>query len=362
MYLVFVAFIALDEVIAGHSRLEQVVTLAALAFFVVLYVGFWSTRMTGRGWTSELSRQSVGLAAGLCLIAVSLSLVRFQTFGYLMIFCSAALAGLFPGRWVWLGVLGPPVATALLTLATRADLANFGWITLICLMTGIGTAVGQRMSRYGSDLRLAREEIARLAVSEERLRFARDLHDLLGHSLSVVVLKAELAGRLATTAPDRAAEEMADVERVAREALREVRDAVAGYRQPSLDQELEGARQILQSAGVLARFEPVAGPLPATLDATMAWALREGVTNVVRHSGARHAEVLLSRDNGQVHLELLDDGKGCDGCEPGNGLRGLRERVEARDGSLESGARAEGGFRLAVTMPLKEAPRAAVRV
>ena len=199
-------------------------------------------------------------------------------------------------------------------------------------------------------------------MSEERLRFARDLHDLLGHSLSVVVLKAELAGRLATTAPDRAAEEMADVERVAREALREVRDAVVGYRQPSLDQELEGARQILQSAGVLARCEPVAGPLPATLDATMAWALREGVTNVVRHSGARHAEVLLSRDNGQVHLELLDDGKGCDGCEPGNGLRGLRERVEARDGSLESGPRAEGGFRLAVTLPLKEAPRAAVRV
>jgi len=92
------------------------------------------------------------------------------------------------------------------------------------------------------------------------------------------------------------------------------------------------------------------------------WALREGVTNVVRHSGARHAEVLLSRNNGQVHLELLDDGKGCDGCEPGNGLRGLRERVEARDGSLESGPRAEGGFRLAVTLPLKEAPRAAVRV
>jgi two-component system sensor histidine kinase DesK len=362
MYLVFVVFIAFDEVVAGHSRLEQVVTLSALSLFVVLYVGFWSTRMTSRGWSSELSLGSAGLVAGLCLVAVSLSLVRFQTFGYLMIFCSAALAGLFPGRWMWLGVLGPPVATALLTLATRADLANFGWITLICLMTGIGTAVGQRMSRYGSDLRLAREEIARLAVSEERLRFARDLHDLLGHSLSVVVLKAELAGRLATTAPDRAAEEMADVERVAREALREVRDAVVGYRQPSLDQELEGARQILQSAGVLARFEPVTGPLPASLDATLAWALREGVTNIVRHSRAHHAEVLLSRHDGHVNLELLDDGGGCDGCEPGNGLRGLRERVEARDGSLESGSRTEGGFRLAVTLPLKQAPTAAVRV
>ena len=112
---------------------------------------------------------------------------------------------------------------------------------------------------------------------------------------------------------------------------------------------------------MLARFEPVAGTLPASLDATLAWALREGVTNIVRHSHARHAEVRLSRAEGHVHLELLDDGEGCDGCEPGNGLRGLRERVEARDGSLESGPRDEGGFRLAATLPLKEAPRLAVR-
>ncbi len=85
------------------------------------------------------------------------------------------------------------------------------------------------------------------------------------------------------------------------------------------------------------------------------------MTNIVRHSRARHAEIVLSRADAQVHLELLDDGAGCDGCEPGNGLRGLRERVEARDGLLESGPRPEGGFRLAVTLPLKEAPRAAVR-
>ena len=104
----------------------------------------------------------------------------------------------------------------------------------------------------------------------------------------------------------------------------------------------------------------MSGPLPSSLDATLAWALREGVTNIVRHSGASHAEVLLGREDGQVRLELLDDGRGCDGCEPGNGLKGLRERVEARDGSLESGRRPEGGFRLAVTLPLKEVSRTAV--
>ena len=126
------------------------------------------------------------------------------------------------------------------------------------------------------------------------------------------------------------------------------------------DQELEGARRTLRAAGVLARFEPVTGPLPASLDATLAWALREGVTNIIRHSDAAHAEVLLSRQEGRARLELMDDGAGCDGCEPGNGLRGLRERVEARGGSLEWGSRPQGGFRLAVSLPLKEAARAAV--
>jgi len=360
MYLVFVIFIALDEVLNGHSRAEQVVTLAALALFVAGYLAFWATQ-NNWGWACEVSPLTIGLGVGLWVIGVSLALARFQTFGYLLIFCAAALPTMFRGRWVWLSVVAAPAAAIGIMLVTGADVATYGWIALICLLTAVGVAFGRRMSQYGSDLRLAREEIARLAVSEERLRFARDLHDLLGHSLSVVVLKAELAGRLTATDPERAAEEIADVERVAREALREVRDAVAGYRQPSLDQELEGARQTLQAAGVLARFEPVAGPLPASLDATLAWALREGVTNIVRHSHARHAEVRLSRAEGHVHLELLDDGEGCDGCEPGNGLRGLRERVEARDGSLESGPRDEGGFRLAVTLPLKEAPRLAVR-
>jgi two-component system sensor histidine kinase DesK len=264
-------------------------------------------------------------------MALGLSLVDFQVFGGLLIFSAAVVAGMLQGPYAVLAVLGVSVVEVAFITATRVDLLAYSYIVVISLLTGFSVTFGRRMAQYGDDLRTAREEIARLAVSEERLRFARDLHDLLGHSLSVVVLKAELAGRLATTAPERAAEEIADVERVAREALREVRDAVAGY------------------------------PLPATLDATLGWALREGVTNIVRHSHARHAEVRLSRADGRVHLELVDDGDGCEGCEPGNGLRGLRERVEARDGSLESGPRPEGGFRLAVTLPVKEAPQAAVK-
>jgi two-component system sensor histidine kinase DesK len=362
-YLVFVVIIAFAEATTPDPLSEKVVVEAALALFIAAYVAFWYTSMNDRGWTCERSPLRTGLAVGLCAIATCLSFLDFQVFGSLLIYCGVSIVGLFSARRGWLAAVGTAVASVAFILATGSKPGDWFWLPLVILISALGVSFGRRMSEYGTDLRMAREEIARLAVSEERLRFARDLHDLLGHSLSVVVLKAELAGRLATSSPERAVEEMADVERVAREALREVRDAVVGYRQPSLDQELEGARRTLQSAGVLARFEPVTGPLPASLDATLAWALREGVTNIVRHSRARHAEVILARDDGQVRLELLDDGVGCDGCAPGNGLKGLRERVEARDGSLDWGPRSEGGFRLAVTLPVKEAPRAAeVRV
>ena len=361
-YLVFVVVIAIAEVVSPDPVLEKVATVAALALFVAGYIAFWYTSMSEEGWTCEPSWVRTGLAVGLWAITLGLCLVHFQVFGFLLIFSAAVVAGIFGGRAVVPALAGVVAVSVVFIPATRSNMLDWFWLPVVVTLTGLGTMFGRRMRQSDSDLRLAREEIARLAVSEERLRFARDLHDLLGHSLSVVVLKAELAGRLATTAPERAVDEMADVERVAREALREVRDAVAGYRQPSLDQELEGARQMLQAAGVLARFEPTSGPLPAGLDATLAWALREGVTNIVRHSRAGHAEVLLSRAGGQVSLQLLDDGDGCDGCEPGNGLRGLRERVEARGGTLESGARVEGGFRLAVALPLKEAPLPQVKV
>jgi two-component system, NarL family, sensor histidine kinase DesK len=359
-YLIFVLLIAAAELAGDDPAPAKAATTAALAAFIAGYVVFWASSMTEGGWIGAWSWHRGLVALALIAIAVGLSLHHFQTFGYMLIFAAVVVAGLLPPRVGWIAVLGFSAMVLLLVLVLRLPLDQWFWLPIVTTLSGLGVAFGRRMGQYDTDLRLAREEIARLAVSEERLRFARDLHDLLGHSLSVVVLKAELAGRLAATAPDRAAEEMGDVERVAREALREVRDAVAGYRQPSLDQELDSARGTLRAAGVLGRFEPLAGPLPAGLDATLAWALREGVTNVVRHSGARQAQVLLSRDDWQVRLELVDDGRGCDGCEPGNGLKGLRERVEARGGRLESGPRPDGGFRLAVSLPLKEAPRPAL--
>jgi two-component system sensor histidine kinase DesK len=194
--------------------------------------------------------------------------------------------------------------------------------------------------------------MARLMVAEERLRFARDLHDLLGHSLSVIVLKAELAGKLAVASPERVAGEVADIERVARQALADVREAVSGYREASLTAEIEEARSALLAAGVDVRVQPLADPLPAMTENVLAWALREAVTNVIRHAGATAARISLARRDGRAELEVTDDGRGAADFKAGNGLTGIRERVAGRNGEVEFGPDPGGGFRLRVSVPL----------
>ena len=192
---------------------------------------------------------------------------------------------------------------------------------------------------------------------------ARDLHDLLGHHLSLIALKSELAGRLIETAPARAAAEIQDVERVARQTLREVREAVAGYRQPALQSELDGARQLLDVAGIACSIEYTAGALPPATDAVLAWAVREGVTNVIRHSRARQCRIRVAGADGTVHAEVINDGDHDQGQEgkgasrqSGSGLTGLAERVTAQGGHLEAGPLlAEGSerFRLWVELPIR---------
>ena len=248
-----------------------------------------------------------------------------------------------------------------LGLATRTQLTVVVVYVAITVLAGLGMVSIARLVAGYRELRVAREEMARLAVAEERLRFARDLHDLLGHSLSVIVLKSELAGKLAETAPDRAAREVQEIERVARDALREVREAVSGYRQTSLTQELEGARQALEAAGMTVRIVQRTGPLPAPVDSVLAWAVREGTTNVIRHSGARRVRMTVVGEEARARLEIVDDGVGGSVDGEGSGLRGLRERVQARDGSLEFGPGREGGFRVAVTVPVKKTPEGASR-
>jgi two-component system sensor histidine kinase DesK len=209
-------------------------------------------------------------------------------------------------------------------------------------------------------LRETRAELARMAVADERLRIARDLHDLLGHSLSLITLKAELAGRLLDADPERAAREVADLERVARRSLGEVRAAVTSYRQPALAAELAAARHMLAAAGMDCQVHaPASIELPPATDALLAWTVREGATNVVRHSGARTVTITVSITAEEVSAEIADDGVGPTwdadrrpGGHQGSGLSGLTERARAAGAEISSGEGPGGkGFRLLVRVP-----------
>ena len=221
------------------------------------------------------------------------------------------------------------------------------------LLVGMAAVAGRLLVEANQQLSQAREQIARLAVGEERLRFARDLHDLLGHTLSVIALKSELAGRLIKNTPGLAAHEVEDIEKVARDALREVREAVTGYRQPTLAAELAGAHEALMAAGIEYHIDQDHAPLPPAVEAVIAWTVREGVTNVMRHSQAKRCAIRIIKKDRQVNVEVVDDGRG--GMPvAGSGLRGLEERVLERGGTLTAEPLPHEGFRLRVTLPLPE--------
>jgi two-component system sensor histidine kinase DesK len=264
------------------------------------------------------------------------------------IYAAAHAAWTGPPRFAVRVVLVIIAAAGLESLLLRLP-PYFGIVATLfaALIGGINIHFAE-VSRKNAKLRLAQEDVERLAQIAERERIARDLHDLLGHTLSVIVLKAELASKLAERDPARALQEIRDVERVSRQALGEVRAAVVGYR-ASLAAELERAQHALDAAGVAfePRVEPL--PLPPPQESVMALAIREAVTNVVRHAGARRCRVLLERAPGSVRLEIADDGKG--GLAPeGTGLTSMRERIAALGGTLERSG--STGTRLTISLPL----------
>ena len=224
------------------------------------------------------------------------------------------------------------------------------------LLLGGGAVGARHLLETTEALRHAREELARLAVEEERHRFARDLHDLLGQSLSLIAVKSELIRKLLPERSERATDQAREIEQVARHVLQEVREAVRGYRQPTLSTEVAGARVALCAANIALCVEKSMGLLPAAMEAVLSWAVREGVTNVLRHSQAQHCTLRLLQTEEAAWIEVSDDGVGKMEGAAGTGLAGLRERVASLGGVVEADSRPEGGFRLCVRLPLAGEP------
>jgi two-component system, NarL family, sensor histidine kinase DesK len=349
-WLLFLAFPVAFLISGRHSPAVLAGSLVGVGGFAAVYAWLWL-----RPCRLQLVDGATVAVSGLTVLATLMTVADGGLWGSMYIYCATAAAFGLPVRRAVIWIAGQ---TALVIAVAAFDLAP-NWVIVTSagetLLIGLSAIGINSLVTANAELRAAREAIGRLAVSEERLRFARDLHDLLGHSLSVVVLKAELATRLAAGNPERAAAEMADVERVARQALHEVREAVAGYRQPSLSQELASAREVLSAAGIECRYRSEAGPLSPSLEGILGWAVREGVTNVARHSGARSCTLTVSRGDARVRLLVMDDGRGTiQPPQQGSGLRGLAERVDARGGSVTTDSDGDG-FRLTVTIPLREA-------
>jgi two-component system sensor histidine kinase DesK len=328
--------------------------LAALLLGTSLFVVVYISLLPPSPWVARRGPAAVVLGLALLpLLAIVLLLGGApQSFAALFVYFAAAVGMLLPAY----AAIGVIFVTAL-GIGVTGAVHGVGSSSIAATVLTV-VAIGMMMSSFGRiartnrELQATRDELARLAVSEERLRIARDLHDLLGHSLSVIALKAELAGRLLSTEPTDAGREIADVETVARKALGEVREAVSGYRQPTLDGELAGARLALSTAGIDVAVDRTNVTLDPEVEAVLSWAVREGATNVIRHSGAKHCKLRVRANMTEASAEVIDDGVGSTGASNGgSGLPGLAERASELRGRLESGPLDAGGFRLAVTVP-----------
>ncbi len=345
VWLAFIVFPLANAFGKKGTELEEFLVIAGAAVFVGLYV------YLVLHWRGQ-PRTPIPILVFVAMLAISAALTIFQGsgWGFLFTYC-AACAALVPAA----GFSGVAACTVLAGVCSALGGANGGTVVgFVASSAGVGLLmlVMRDLRVRNVELNEARAELADLAVAKERERFARDLHDLIGHSLSVIALKAELAGRMLADGPHDAANEVAEVEQVARTALREVREAVSGYHQPTLDGELAGARMALSAAGIEADVEEARVRLDPAVEAVLAWTVREGATNVIRHSGAHHCKFRVTATLSDAGVEVIDDGRGVNG-----GGAGWAGGVVAANGN---GAGDAGGASDAATSGDSDPSRAGV--
>ena len=341
IWLIYSVFFIIEPLQSG-SRRQLLVLAGVYACFLGIYVTLIWTRRARIRRLMLLAMALLGAAyypmnpsAGATIFIYVASLTPYAT-------------GSFPLA------VGTIIASTLASAAEGFLLHRnaWEWGSLSFLAACIGTGNLIQALRSGATERLlrAQEEIEHLAKVAERERIARDLHDVLGHTLSVVVLKSELAGKLIGSDAAGARREIGEVEQIARQALSEVREAIRGYRAEGIAAEIARARRVLDAAGVRLDWQAQSLRLEPAHESVLSLVLREAVTNILRHAGATRCWLELAADGGGTHLSVRDDGKGTVERE-GNGIRGMRERIEALGGRLEIDSRQ--GTRLTVAIPAR---------
>ncbi|WP_424805420.1 sensor histidine kinase [Rhodococcus sp. 27YEA15] len=353
------------------NRFGIVFAAVWMVFLVGPFVDSWNLRGELRGWTgmfatlafatlylfvfartrirrqSQLVQPTFPESALILSVLTALAAVMITSVGATGLAAAPYLAvtAVMMLPTVAAGIYSLAVAATVEIISMTADWGNFSGVALgVCAaafaMSGVMTLI-----RRNAQMLREREEQEKRAVLEERARMARDLHDILGHSLTVITVKAELAGRLLDVDVERARAELDDLERLSRDALADVRSAVEGFRGLSLPVEIARAREALRAAGIEAEVPGSTDVVPTRLRELFAWTIREGVTNVVRHSGARQCRISVDRSS----VSVSDDGRGSVTTGSGNGLIGLRERAGAAGAKLIIAAPENGGFTLQVT-------------
>jgi two-component system sensor histidine kinase DesK len=336
VWLVFLVFPVIALLGADRPLWEDVVGLTLVVVFAVAYVvGSQHLERIGRGGAPTRRRAVAYLLLLLACTVGTAPLIGASSLGFLPFVVAFAMFAL-PIVWaIAIGVLATVVAGA---AAVLTDPGEGTWsVAIIVFAVGVMTGGIRLVSDRGEQY----ERISRdLAIVQERERVARDVHDVLGHSLTVVTVKAELAERLVDLDPARAKSELAEIQALSRQALAEIRATVGGLRVARLGDELASARTALAGAGIAGHVPDDQGAVDPRHRTVLAWVLREACTNVVRHSDAHACWVELATNR----LTVRDDGRGLGARPEGNGIRGLRERVEAAGGrlSIETGPEGHG--------------------
>lgn len=347
--LVMIAFLSilLARQLASLTSLssnDQLALLVALAVLTVSWIWFWW--FLAAGPESMAQAIAVALVVGSATYIVVVNPAGVYPFYYAVIVAGSAF------RW-HVGIVLVS-ATTILGTATWAELTDRPLsfqVALVIALFGGGAITVRRYVAAQLALSQTQDELRRLAARQARLELARDLHDQLGQQLTVSVLQAELLVLDTTDAPPAIRDRANTLLQSSRMALQLMRQTVTDLRPPHLSAELEAAEMLLQAAGIKCSVDRKVATLNGSADTLLAWVVREGMTNVLRHSGARSCSLLLFHDSAEYILRIDDDGTGKGSSDPGSGLINMRHRVGSVGGTLEAGPGADGGFRLTARIP-----------